>query len=473
MAFQHGIVIQETATALQPLIEADNVTVAIGVAPLHTTTTPAKVNEPVLCNSMNDFVKYFGWHTNHDRYTLCEAADVFFNIYNVRPLICINVLDLTKHIKNGSRTLTGLSNAQTWSSTFLLDTVVATSGTTTLVKKTDYTLTRSGMKVTFKLTTAGKKKVTNDTVNLTGKSVDTSKIKLGTFTGASGEQTGIHAIEKIYPRYGVVPGIIIAPLYSRFLSIALGMASKAASINGIFKAIAIGDITAKGVTDYSAVNAYKTSKNLVNEYLIECWPMVKFGSKKYHMSTHLAALMNRVDEGNEQIPYESPSNKTLLINDMCLADKTAVYLTRPRANTLNSKGIVTGLNWNGLRAWGNYTTIYPSSTDPKDHFIPCRRMMNWLGNTLALSFFSRIDNPMNKRLVESVIDEVQIFLNGLTAKGALLPGSRIQFIESENPVTDLIAGKIKFHLGVGLLVPAQVITFVLEFDAELMKSLLS
>lgn len=83
------------------------------------------------------------------------------------------------------------------------------------------------------------------------------------------------------------------------------------------------------------------------------------------------------------VPYESPSNKDAKIDGLCLADGTAVVLTFEQANALNGGGIVTALNFMGAwKVWGNYTGCYPSSTDPKDMFIPCGRMFAYVQNTI-------------------------------------------------------------------------------------------
>ncbi|MCV4594392.1 phage tail sheath family protein, partial [Escherichia coli] len=74
-----------------------------------------------------------------------------------------------------------------------------------------------------------------------------------------------------------------------------------------------------------------------------------------------------------------------------------------QANYLNGQGIVTSLNFDGWKSWGNRNAIYPTSTDPKDAFRVCRRMFNWVGNTLILSHWSKIDNPANRRLIESIV----------------------------------------------------------------------
>ena len=99
-------------------------------------------------------------------------------------------------------------------------------------------------------------------------------------------------------------------------------------------------------------------------------------------------------------------------------------------------------------------------------------MFNYLAGVLAVNYFSKIDAPIRKRLVEQVVDEVQQYLNGLTARGALL-GGRIAFFEEENPTQNLLDGRIKFHLYLGCLIPARSIEFVLEYDTSYLATLMA
>ena len=78
--------------------------------------------------------------------------------------------------------------------------------------------------------------------------------------------------------------------------------------------------------------------------------------------------------------------------------------------------------------------------------------------------------PVNRRLVESVVDSANIWLNGLTARGALV-GGRVEFLDTENPKTDLLDGIIKFHVYIAPPVPAREISFVQEYDASYLSTL--
>lgn len=70
-----------------------------------------------------------------------------------------------------------------------------------------------------------------------------------------------------------------------------------------------------------------------------------------------------------------------------------------------------------------------------------------------------------------ILDSANIWLNGLVGAGYLL-GARVEMLESENPLTSLMAGKIKLHIYMTPPSPAQEIDFVLEYDADYVTSAL-
>lgn len=180
-----------------------------------------------------------------------------------------------------------------------------------------------------------------------------------------------------------------------------------------------------------------------------------------------------VDAGKQIIiPYESPSNKTVHIDGLCDDDGAAINLTYNQANVVDAAGICTFLNFmGGWTAWGNHTACYPKSTDVKDYFIPLSRMFDYVSNTLIKTFWSKLDKPMNRRLIDTILDSANVWLNGLVGAGYLL-GARVEMLESENPLTSLMAGKIKLHVYMTPPSPAQEIDFVLEYDADYVTSAL-
>ena len=475
--FKHGIFYNEVPTSVIPTLTVATPTVVIGTAPIHLATDPAPVNTPILCSTYAEYVEKFGHSDDFANYTICEAAYVHFALYNVKPLIIINVLDPAVHIqRNQTRTITGLSNAVSVNIAAVLSSVTAASGSTSLVKNTDYTVKYEGGQLVFTLKSAGRSKVTNDSVTLTYTAIKPSEVDaediIGGVDSTTGKNKGLECLNDVYPRCGVLAGCVIAPKYSTNAEVAAVMAAKVTNINGCFNTICAVDLDTSTVRKYSDAYTAKNTNNLVDKNQIVCWPMATIGGEKYHLSTHVAAIMSRTDADNDDVPYVSPSNKSLQADGFCLADGTEILIAKDQADYLNSVGIMTALNMNGYRLFGNRSAIYPASTDPKDNFIAVRRMLHFLGNSIILTFFSFVDSPINRRLIETVETSCQQFLNGLAASEAILGGT-IEFSEESNPLAELIDGHIKFDLRVGFVVPAESIDFTIEFNTDLYETLFS
>ena len=188
------------------------------------------------------------------------------------------------------------------------------------------------------------------------------------------------------------------------------------------------------------------------------------------MTTGLTAT---VDAGNDDVPYESPSNKDLRITGTVLHDGTEVLLDQQQANDLlNANGIITAINANGWKAWGNNTAAYPSTTDPKDRFLAVRRFFNWDANNFILTYFQKVDNPANTRLIQSIVDSQNIKGNGYVARD-YAAGYRCEFREEENPLTDLLNGHLTTHTFLAPYVPAEYIENVNEYDTAALQAALT
>lgn len=280
---------------------------------------------------------------------------------------------------------------------------------------------------------------------------------------------GFEAVDLCVTKFGVVPDLLCAPGYSSDSTVAAAMMAKASAINGMFKAKAIIDIEADS---YAAAITAKNSGSY-DENAVVCWPLGKSGDLTFHMSTIIAGRITSTDVDNGGIPYESPSNKAVPLDSILASDGAEINLTLAQANMLNAAGITTAINFMAsFAAWGNYTGAYPASTDVKDSFIPISRMFGWVGNTLIKTFWSKLDKPMNRRLLDTILDSANIWLNGLIGSGYLL-GARVEMLADENPTTNLMAGIIKLHVYLTPPGAAQEIDFVLEYDADYVTSALA
>lgn len=461
----HGVYVSEQATSVStPVVAESGVPFVVGLAPVHTAASPAAAGTPVLCTSWAEAVEKLGYSDDWKNYTLCEFMYSHFKLFAAQPVIMVNVLDpasMTESQEEESQPVTDHKVKLPIAAINDDNLKVTKEESDELSKGTDYSTYYDGEFLVIELLADGGA-YDEETLKVSYNKVTPSTVVAANIASA------MESVELCLTKLGIVPDLICAPGFSHESTVAAVMATKAGSINGLFTAKALIDIDtgASGARSYDDVLTKKTGANIVDDDEIACWPMVKLGEYKFHLSTQLAGLMAQVDTDNGGCPYESPSNKNLQMDGLCLEDGTEVDLTLTQANILNGNGIVTALNFmSGWVAWGNYTACYPSNTDVKDYFIPVNRMFSWVGNSLVRTFWSKLDKPMNRRLLDTVMDTANIWLNGLVGSGYLL-GARVEMLEAENPLTNLMAGIVKIHIYITPPSPAQEIDFVLEYDAS-------
>jgi hypothetical protein len=457
-----GVHVYEQATAVStPAVAQVGIPFVVGTAPVHTAENPAKANVPVLVTSWKEAVQKLGYSEDWKTYTLCEFMYSHFQLYGCQPVIFCNVLDITKAKSDAAAKDYAVTNHKAVLP-FELTNPVVKSGESTLAADEDYTVFYDDGACIVELLSSGIA-YGAETLNIAGTSITPDTIS------STDIVEGLGVIDSCMSMAGLVPDLICAPGYSHISTVAAIMATKAAGINGLFRAKAIIDVDCgvSGVTEYSDLTSWKNNNNIVDENQILCWPMVKMGDHIFHMSTQLAGLMASVDAGNAGVPYESPSNKNYKMDGCCLADGAEVNLTFEQANMISGYGIVTALNFMGM-GWtcrNNYTACYPANTDVKDYFIPVSRMFDWVANTVIRTFWHKLDKPMTRRLIDNVLDTCNIWLNGLVGSGYLL-GARAEILGDENPTTDLMAGIIRVHIYMTPPSPMQQCDFTLEYDAN-------
>jgi phage tail sheath protein FI len=87
-----------------------------------------------------------------------------------------------------------------------------------------------------------------------------------------------------------------------------------------------------------------------------------------------------------------------------------------------------------------------------------------------LTFWQKVDKPITKRLVRTIVNSYNVRLNGLAAREFIL-GGRVALLETENPITDLMDGILRFHIYVTPPPPAEQIVGILEFDPQYLVQL--
>lgn len=481
MAYKHGAYVGEVPTSIVAPIEGTSgLQVILGTAPVHLAKDPyGCVNKPILCYSFKEAAEQVGYSDDFQKYTLCQSVDASFRVFNIAPIILINVLDPAKHKKVLTGKTIAVTNKQALlqEEGVLLDQLVVKSedGQTALVKDTDYiaTFDDDGF-VTITLI----KSTVISNIQVSGVAIDPTAVEstdiIGGIQVSTGQETGMEVIRQIYPKLGMTPGILLAPGWSHDANVAAALQAKCEKINGVFTCECCLDIPCgtNGAKTYTEVKEAKESLGATSNHAYPLWPKGAIGTKHYYMSALAAACTAYNDANNEDVPYASPSNKNLRITATVLEDGTVVDLDQEQANTVNSFGVTTALNMNGFKLWGNNTAAYPSTTDPKDRWLACRRFFSWWGNNFILTYVQKVDNPGNPRLIESVVDSENIKGNSFVARG-FCAGARIEFLESENPITDILGGKIQFHMYLAPYTPAEELKALLEFDPNALKTALT
>lgn len=460
----HGIFVnrREPATGT-PVTAESSIPFVIGAAPVQSAASPAKNGVPVMCKSWEDVLSKLGYSDDWDAYNLCEFAYSHFKLYGCRPVVFCNLLDPEKMNTTVEASDISVANHQ------LLLPIAAINDDTLVIKSagdtgeayvvgTDYSTYYSGDHLVVELLEGG------SCYDMAALSASYRKVTPEKVT-ASMVAAGVENAELCMTATGYAPDLICAPGYSKESTVAAAMALKASGINGMFRAKAIVDIATDDADTIEDAVAYKQD-HLTDERMIACWPMVEKDGRKYHMSTHLAGVMATVDSRNDGCPYESPSSKAMQCDSMVLDSGEEVMLTHPQANMLNAQGIVTVLNFFGnWVVWGNYTACYPENRAAEDCFIPQSRVFDWVGNTLIRTFWSKLDSPVDRRLVDTIVDATNIWLNGLVGSGYLY-GARVEIPAEENTLENLVAGIIKMRIYLASPSPAQEIGIELEYDAS-------
>lgn len=464
---KHGIYVSGQRGVSTPVTATSGIPFAIGVSPIHAARKPAAVGIPVMCGSMAEFTEKFGYSDDWEKYPLCEFAYALFTLYGVSSVVFCCMLDANNQkAMVAAADLTVSAKQVTLPFEAVASTIVvkAAGGTGSAHKlDTDYTLhyDERGSALVLTVMEDG---ACADAVQL-NISYDKAMPENVTATTVA---AGLENIELCMASANYIPDIICAPGYSSDNAVAAAMEMKAAGINGMFRAMTLLDLDAQ-----TAEAAIAAKEAVADKNAVVCWPMCKKGGKVYHLSTHIAGILARTDAESEGCPYESPSNKEISCDEFILPSGETCLQSVSDANKLNANGIVTGIHFCGrLVAWGNYTAAYPEETATEEAFISNSRVAAYIGNTLIRTFWEKLDAPVTRRFVDSVVDQTNIWLNGLVGAGYLY-GASVEATAEDNPTEDLQQGIVRARIRYASPTPAQDIEFTIEYDASYATSALS
>jgi phage tail sheath protein FI len=468
MTYKHGVFgLQTPNTDNLPPPGVGTFPVYVGTAPVQQLRDYSNaINTPILLSSFDDAKTKIGYSDDWNTYTLCEAVYAHFKnaIQPIGPIVVINVLDPAAHNVVAMPSSVILTNGVG----YINDNVILSSvEITDKVKDTDFTVEYiSDGRVMLK-----QKTILVSPVTVNYKKIDKTKVTNAEIIGgrdANEKRTGLACLEIVYQTLNLIPSILAAPGWSQIPAIKVAMTSIAKKINGHWDLEVVADLDSSIAKTITAAKAWKDT-NFYNDVNLKIgWPKAKSVEKIFWLSTLMAVRMQQTDLNNNNVPYESPSNKQLDIVGAILYDGTALCMDEVQANDLNSKGITT-VNFRGgiWVLWGPHNANYEYNTiiEAKNVFDSGIRMMMYLTNSFQENYLTDIDGPLDRSKVQTILNDSQIWLNSLVADGEMLYGN-IAFNETSNPTSSIVEGDFTFDTQVTTTPVAKCLTFAVQYTSE-------
>lgn len=415
----------------------------------------------------------FAWRDESGKpwWSLCQAVYSQFELFTMSPAVVYNVYDPARHKKAvESAHMTVTDHTVTLSADVICDDgLVVKDSDTTLAKGEDYEVIYNGGVCVIELLSSGSH-YGAATLDIAYNKADLSAIT------AEDIEEGIEKIEDCKALFGIVPDLICCPGWSSTPSVAAVMAAKATGINGLFKGKAVVDLdtSASGADSYDKVMAYKKENGYNDENMIVCWPLVTYDGKLFDYPVIVCGKIAEVDGANGDCPYESPSNKAIAISGCVNKAGEEITLSVQQADAVSYRaGVVTAINFDGWKLWGNYTGCRKAEEDANADiakaFICTARISDWICNTFVRMFWTYLDRPLTRVMIDAIVNSFNSWLAGLTHEEKLC-GGEIRFVEENNPADDLIAGKFRLDAKEASPVPMQEINMYAEFDVNYLIS---
>ena len=473
--YGHGIETTRDASVSNEVVQATRVQVAIGTAPVNLLDNPSRaVNKPIYVKNRGEVSAELGVSTDYDHYTLMQTMLASMVKMGVGPIVMINVLDPTNpaHITAvaGKEFAVESGSVTIKEEGILLDKLVVSAGSETGTADDDYVAAfNSDGYVTIAVKPEGKFKG-KDKITIAYTKINADGVKPEDIIGGmneAGKRTGIALVDEVYARFGVVPDIITAPKYSQDPAVAAALEAKAELIADLINAMAVIDIESSTTQRLEQVKAAKDKLGCCSRWTTLCWPKVLMNGQAIYASAAVAAVMQYIAMNNGNIP-KSPDNKSVPIDGVVLEDGTEVYFTQSQVNDyLNAIGVLSFLYLEGWKCWGSNTAAYPDNTEPNNRFIKCVMISSYLETRFKVEYLPEVGEDGSYADIESIVSNYNADLNALVPD--YLAGAEVIFDKSENPISQIIAGKYIFRTKYADPTPKELIVNKFTWDSSILK----
>lgn len=464
--YKHGAYGTIGGSVVSSANKATAAPVIVGTAPVNLIrgyATAGIINKPVRLANISA-KNTIGYSSDWSSFTLNEVVSAFFDNAkgNIGPIYVINVLDPDTHREEEKTTVSlSFTNGRAYieSDTIILDTFALEDK----VEGTDYNLSYNFITGKLAITSVDSSNKLTGSIDASYYEVDPEAVKvediIGTVTD-DGEYTGLQAAALLYPQLNVITNLLAAPGWSEKPAVYEALVEFSQQINGHWYAFTFADLplVASGVAvdtrekaiTWAAANGYDSMFAKI------FWPQAKTkNGELYHLSTLALVEAIRTDMSHDGVPMETCSNKSIPVAAQYFGStSTNQGYDQNQANELNAKGITTLAAWAGEYViWGPHTAAFEAGEDGNAEndvdamaiFDTNVRMQEYILNSFQERWGSTVDEPMNKNLKDTILEQEQQKLDALTSQGALLGNPTVEFLETENSTSDLMNGNFKWN----------------------------
>jgi phage tail sheath protein FI len=469
--FLHGV---ETITIDQgprPVTIVKSAVVGlVGIAPLGSINTPILVTGDASAAQFGKSVPGFN---------IPQALDAIFK-QGAGAVVVVNVFDPAAHttqVTAEAQTVT-LGKIKLGFAPIGTVSVLDSTGTaSTLVLNTDYTLDEYG---NFNVISGNAAAVNSTVLKFTYKKLNAAAITASVLNGSVDGTTGARTGMKCWPLsknvFGFNPKILIAPGYSGLTAVATELLVQANALRAItlldapYGTTVAGAIAGRGVSGNINFNVSDKRADLLYPYL-KAYDAATDSNLDFPQSAFKAGIYAATDL--EFGFWFSPSNKE--IKGIVGAERNisaSLNDANSDANLLNAAGISTIFNTfgTGIRTWGNRNASFPTNTTP-NNFIAVQRTVDVIAESVENAMLQFMDKPINQALIDAIRETCNQFIRVLIGRGALIPGSRVDFPKDVNTSIEIAAGHLTYDIIMLPPPPFERGTFRHFIDISLLKNL--